>query len=143
MDWYGVEIWGRTTANVVAGLTLATCVVLLYAAYKMGLRRLAGAKMKELNTNYAKVHSLASYEVKGNINFHVELLQEENVVFQIVDKDDNVIKLLVDEKMNPGNYPISWDSTTLPDGVYFYQMITDLQKITKVFRVKNLVKQDA
>ena len=41
------------------------------------------------------------------------------------------IETLVQEKLNPGSYSVSWKASGIPSGVYYYELKTDYYTETK------------
>ena len=130
--------WDRILINVIAGLSIITALYLLLIGYRYILNVIGTGKIRPSKVKYAELYTLLNNRsAQGEIQFLFILRSSTKVKFAIVDKDDSEVKLLVDEQRGPGNYPVSFDTTTVPDGVYFYQLKTDLQKITKVFKINN------
>ncbi len=130
--------WDRILINVIAGLSIITALYLLLIGYRYILNIIGTGKIRPSKVKYAELYTLLNNRsAQGEIQFLFILRSSTKVRFAIVDKDDSEVKLLVDEQRGPGNYPVSFDTTTVPNGVYFYQLKTDLQKITKVFKINN------
>lgn len=55
-----------------------------------------------------------------NINF--EISKPGYVSLKIFDVIGNEIKSLVSETKSPGSYNVSWDASSFPSGVYFYEL---------------------
>ena len=51
--------------------------------------------------------------------------KKNNVKIEVFDLLGRAIKILVNDKFNPGTYDVEFDATELPSGVYYYQMTTD------------------
>ncbi|MDA8714561.1 hypothetical protein N9M27_01660 [Flavobacteriales bacterium] len=130
--------WDRVLINVVAGLSILAAIYLLLIGYRYLLNIISTGKVKANNTQFAELYTLINNQTaKGQIQFYFILKTAANVKFSIVDKDENELNVLIDEEREPGDYPVEFDTKTLPDGIYFYQLKTEIQKITKVFKVKN------
>jgi hypothetical protein len=130
--------WDRILINVIAGLSIITAFYLLLIGYRYILNVIGTGKIRPSKVKYAELYTLLNNRsAQGEIQFLFILRSSTKVRFAIVDKDDSEVKLLIDEQREPGNYPVSFDTTTVPNGVYFYQLKTDLQKITKVFKINN------
>ncbi len=130
--------WDRILINVIAGLSIITALYLLLIGYRYILNVIGTGKIRPSKVKYAELYTLLNNRsAQGEIQFLFILRSSTKVRFAIVDKDDSEVKLLVDEQRGPGNYPVSFDTTTVPDGVYFYQLKTDLQKVTQVFKINN------
>ncbi|MBT5404257.1 MAG: hypothetical protein HOL28_12485 [Crocinitomicaceae bacterium] len=130
--------WDRVLINVVAGLSILAAIYLLLIGYRYLLNIISTGKIKGKNTQFAELYTLLNNQTaKGQIQFYFILKAATNVKFSIVDKDENELNVLIDEEREAGDYPVEFDTKTLPDGIYFYQLKTELQEITKVFKVKN------
>jgi hypothetical protein len=130
--------WDRILINVIAGLSIISALYLLLIGYRYLLNVIGTGKIRPNKVKYAELYTLLNNRSsQGEVQFLFILRSPTKVRFAIVDKDDNEIKVLVNEQRGPGNYPVSFNTTTVPNGVYFYQLKTDLQKITKVFKINN------
>ena len=132
--------WDRVLLNIVAGLSIVAALYLLLIGYRYLLNIISTGKIKGRNTQFSELYTLLNNRsAKGQVQFYFILKVTSNVKFSIVDKDDKELRTLVDEERQPGNYPVEFDTNSLPDGIYFYQLKTEIQKITKVFKVNNSV----
>jgi hypothetical protein len=57
--------------------------------------------------------------------------KESSVQLTIYDALGREIEKLVQEKLNPGSYSVSWIASTHPSGVYYYELKTDSYTETK------------
>lgn len=53
------------------------------------------------------------------------------VSLKVFDVSGEEVETLINEKMNPGKYQVSFDGSSFPSGVYFYQLLTDNYSGTK------------
>ncbi len=53
------------------------------------------------------------------------------ITLKIYDALGKEVTTLVNEKMNPGTYSVTWDASNYPSGVYFYKLIVNNQSIEK------------
>jgi len=57
------------------------------------------------------------------IRFNVGKLNlSEKVILEIFDVTGRRAGLLVNEKLQPGSYEVTWDATSLPSGMFFYRL---------------------
>jgi len=63
------------------------------------------------------------------INFQLPMFNE--VSLKVYDILGNEVSILVNEKLNAGNYSVQWDATGFPSGIYFYKIITNDFEETK------------
>lgn len=138
MEFFGPDATSRILSNVFAAIVVITALYLLRIGYRYLLNFLGTGKVKQLKTQYAELHTLVNNRsANGQLKFYFILKERTSVRFVIADQEDKVLKVLIDEDKTPGDYPVEFDSSELPDGVYFYQLITNKQKISKVFRIVN------
>ncbi|MEJ2615100.1 MAG: T9SS type A sorting domain-containing protein [Ignavibacteriaceae bacterium] len=72
----------------------------------------------ELSQNYPN-----PFNPSTNIRFQIP--KTEFVTLNIYNTLGRKIATLVNEEKQPGNYEITWNSSGLPSGIYFYQIKTD------------------
>jgi len=69
-------------------------------------------------------------------DIHFQLMQDENVRLEIYDQFGKHIKTLLNERMETGEYKVTWDSGNVPDGQYLVRIVTptfsDVKMISKV-----------
>lgn len=136
------ELWGsgtvgRITVNVIWAISFLVAAYLLYIAYKKVLNLIATGKVKKVTVKYAELFDVNPPYAKGEIQFGFKLPEKMEVKFRIVNRDDDLIKDLKNGELQEGIYPILFDTNSIADGEYYYQIITDVQKTSKKFFVVN------
>ena len=136
------ELWesgtvGRITANVIWAISFLVAAYLLYVAYKKVLNLIATGKVKTVTVKYAELFDVNPPYAKGEIQFGFKLPEKMEVEFRIVNRDDDLIKDLKKGELEEGVHPILFDTNSIADGEYYYQIITDVQKTSKKFFVVN------
>ena len=136
------ELWGsgtvgRITANVIWAISFLVAAYLLYVAYKKVLNLIAFGKVKKVIVKYAELFDVNPPYAKGEIQFGFQLPEKMDVQFRIVNRDDDLIKELKNGELEEGVYPILFDTSSIADGEYYYQIITNSQKTSKKFFVVN------
>jgi hypothetical protein len=58
----------------------------------------------------------------GITNYEFRITNEERVTITIFDLLGREVTTVVDEKLNPGQHTIRWNSGDLPSGIYFYKV---------------------
>ena len=74
--------------------------------------------------------TIANYSLSQNFSnpfnptttFRYSVPQLSKVVIKVFDILGEQIKILMDEEKSAGTYELSWNTTYLPRGVYFYQL---------------------
>ena len=136
------ELWGsgtvgRIAVNVIWAISFLVAAYLLYVTYKKVLNLIATGKVKKVTVKYAELFDVNPPYAKGEIQFGFKLPEKMEVKFRIVNRDDDLIKELKNGELEEGVYPILFDTNSIVDGEYYYQIITDFQKTTKKFFVVN------
>lgn len=136
-DLWGSGPIGRIVVNFIYGISILIAIYLLYIAYKKILLLIKGPEKIKTTVSYASVYDLANPYATGMIQFGIEIPEKMNVLFQIVNRDDEVLAVLHEGELEAKSHPIHFDTTTLPDGEYYYQLIGPHQKNTKKFFIVN------
>ena len=136
-ELWGSGIVGRITMNVIWAISFLVAAYLLYVAYKKVLNLIATGKVKKVTVKYAELFDVNPPYAKGEIQFGFKLPEKMEVEFRIVNRDDDLIKDLKKGELEEGVYPILFDTNSIADGEYYYQIITDVQKTSKKFFVVN------
>lgn len=132
------DLMTKIMVNVIAALALLTAIYLLIIGYRFLLNYIGTGKLKPTNVKYAELHTIVNNKsASGEVNFYFTLPETTKIRFVIADANDNVVQELINEEKKEGGHTVSLDSTLLPNEIYFYQLHTDLQKISKVFKIEN------
>lgn len=129
--------WGRILANVIVGLSIAVALYLLYIAYRKLIAAYGRGKKKKVTVKYATVFELKPPFAKGKVQFGFELEEPTEVEFNILDRNDQVVAQLHKGRLNAGIHPLLFDSTAYPNNIYYYQFVSDVQKVSKKFIIDN------
>jgi photosystem II stability/assembly factor-like uncharacterized protein len=69
------------------------------------------------------------FNPKSNIKFQIAKSGDVKlVIFDVLGRE---VTTLVNEKLSPGTYEVTWDGSSYPSGVYFYELITQDYSQTK------------
>ena len=72
--------------------------------------------------------------MKTALNVYIEPLPVQIRVYDVLGKE---VAVLVNEKLRPGTYKITWDASNYPSGVYFYKLTTaDYNQTKKMVLLK-------
>lgn len=139
------ELWesgtsGRIIANVIWAVSFVVALYLLYISYKMLMRRFSRGKVKKVTVKYATLYDLHPPYAKGEVQFGFELPEEMEITFHIVNRKDEIQAELKKGKLEKGIYPVLFNTNNLPDGEYYYQLISEVQKNSKKFFIVNKQK---
>jgi photosystem II stability/assembly factor-like uncharacterized protein len=75
----------------------------------------------EVPDNY-NLHQNYPNPFNPSTNIKFEILKNENVTLSVYDMLGREISTLVNEKMQPGTYEVTFDGSNLPSGAYFYRL---------------------
>ena len=136
------ELWnsgttGRIFVNIIWAISFLVAAYLLYIAYRQFMRAFSRGKVKKVTVKYAELYDLNPPYAKGEVQFGFEVPGKMEVTLQIIDKKDNIMDVLMKGTYEKGVYPVLFDTSKLPDGEYYYQLITEVQKNTKKFFIVN------
>lgn len=97
-----------------------------YTTEPIGIRPISSEIPKGflLNQNYPN-----PFNPKTIINFKIPF--SNYVKFVIYDALGRELTALVNEKLKPGVYEVSWDASNYPSGIYFYKIITENFALSK------------
>lgn len=125
-NWVEIGMW------ILIVLSIATIAILFYRRLLMRLNR------DNMNTaDYCVLYSLENDTVKGDVELYFTTEQKRNAKIVLMDSDLVELKLIKEGEFTSGGNIVRFDTTTVPDGDYYYALITDNQKTTKKMRVKN------
>jgi hypothetical protein len=115
--------------NSLAILFTICAILVLYIAYKELLRRLGkGAVVKE---DYAVLYGLEKPRITGEVEFYFTMNQSRHMTFSLLDAAMQEIHVLADKEYASGGHIVRYDTTNLPDGIYFYCLRSSNQKTMK------------
>lgn len=113
-------------------LSLFALFIIVYWAY------LKHKERKRIpHEKFDKLYYLGEEALTGTIQFTFILRRDEYVVFKISDLNGDDIDVLLAKNLPKGKHQISWNSKELPNGEYFYVLITYYQKISKRMKIEN------
>lgn len=134
--WYS-GTWGRILANVIIGVSAFVAIYLLYITYRKLIALYGRGKKKKVTVKYATVFELKPPFAKGTVQFGCELEEPTEIEFNILDRNDKLVEQLFKGKLETGIHPFLFDSTKFSNNIYYYQYVSEVQKINKKFIIDN------
>lgn len=136
------ELWfsgtlGRILANVIVGISALVALYLLYITYRKLIAVYGRGRKKKVTVKYANVFELKPPFAKGTVQFGFELLEPAQVEFNILDRNDALVEQLHTGELDSGIHPLLFDSSKYPNNIYYYQFVSDVQKVSKKFIIDN------
>lgn len=125
-----------TFGKVVIGvLCISLAILILAIAYRKLLAYLGkGTPPKE---DYCVLHSLEKNPAKDEVSFYFTAEKEKSVQLNILDENYTLVKEIKNDLCHIGGNVIRFQSTELPNGNYYYCLVTDNQKTLKKMTIAN------
>jgi amino acid permease len=117
--------------TVVGWVSLA--IIVFFIFYRILLQRMKRSVM--LQDKYIRLDPFEGEKAVGEVQFFFTAEEEKQVQFRIYDKKGEQEMVLKDEVVKKGGHVVNFDSTKLPNGIYFYEIKTPNQKTSKVIEI--------
>jgi hypothetical protein len=115
-------------------LFISLLIVLCFIAYRLLLKKLSGGKPSP--DAFCILYSLENNPASGEIEFYFVSPGTIKIEFSIWKEDDKILELSNDY-FNKGGHIIRFDSRLLPNGEYFFGIVSSNQKTIKRFSIQN------
>jgi hypothetical protein len=116
-------------------LLISLAVIIFIIAYKKLLSFLSKGEIPE--DKYCELYSLEANPASGKIEFFFTSEEEREVSFELLNQDRTLNQTLLQGKCKVGGNIVYFDSSSLLNGVYFYQLKTDNQQTIKKIQILN------
>lgn len=116
-------------------LTVSLAVIVLIIAYKKLLAYMSKGEIP--NEKYCVLTSLENDPVSGEIEFYFTTDEEKLVHLELLNPDLSLNREISTKTHKIGGHIIRFDSTSTPNGSYFYQLRTDNQQTKKKMNIFN------
>ena len=131
-----IVLFGYSVGKVLVGvLFISLAILVLTIAYRKLLAYLG--KGSAIAEDYCVLYSLEEQPSKGEIEFYFTSKIARKVTFQIINLDFSLVQVLQEKQVTAGGNIVRFDSTTITNGEYFYQLVSENQKTMKKFVVNN------
>lgn len=114
------------------GITLG--LFLAYQAYKYYIGRV---KKSLPFIPRIILHSLENAIAKGEILFHFEIKETQEIILEICDENSQTVKILLQKSLDEGSHTCSFNTKEISNGKYFYRLKGEKQEIMKRVEVVN------
>ena len=110
-------------------------ILFIIILYRLLIKRLSRGRY--VQEHFCVLYPLDINPSSGEIPFYftTELVKTIRLT---IENDTETIKELANQEFGIGGHIIRFDSTTLPNGLYFYCLKTDIQETKKKFRITNV-----
>lgn len=127
---------GTSWYDVLIGVLYVSISLLVASiAYKRLLRYFGSGSVR--HEGYCQLDSLEISPAKGELAFYFTSTVERPYQLLVLDNEMNEFMEIVAQDCKIGGNIISFDSSRLPNGDYFYCLKTDNQKVSKKMTVLN------
>lgn len=127
---------GLSFVKIALGVLYTSITIIVgYILY----RRLLAYLNKDVpsTAGYCFLNALEQDPVRGELEFCFSSEESKLITFEILNSVYDPIETIISKEFKPGQHILRFDSTKLPDGVYYYQLKTDNQQTMKKMRVSN------
>ncbi len=123
-------------SQLIISLIISLSVILLAIAYRWYIRRTA-SQQRVAPEKFAVLHGLEFHPAVGELELYFTLLNPRKVAIDLLDENWNLLQVIKEAEYEAGGHIVRFDTKTVPDGLYFYQLRTDNQKTTKKMLINN------
>ena len=114
-------------------ITLALLIIII--AYRKMLTYFG--KSAPASEDFCILYGLDTHPAKGEIEFYFTTNRKRTIILEILKDDLTPFSIIQEKEVDEGGHIIRFDSTTIQNGTYFYQLRTDNQKTMKRFTISN------
>lgn len=127
---------GFTFMDVVFGVLYSTLGILVVVlGYRYILRRLSKGSIEK--KDYCELYTLEMDPAHGELPFYFTSEIQRQVRLLLLDEKMELLKEIAAFECKVGGNIVRFDSSTLNDGVYYYSLETENQKVMKKMYVYN------
>jgi hypothetical protein len=119
----------------IAILSVSLALFILFLGYRKLLNYFG--KDQPNKEDYCVLYSLEDNPSIGTISFYFTAEKVRNVALHLLDEKYELVTVLSEKECTVGGNIIRFDSNTVPNGNYYYALITDNQKTVKKMAVHN------
>ncbi len=120
--------------RIIDFLVISLIIVVVIILYRLLLKKLSKDKVNM--ESFCTLYSLEKNPVSGEVEFYFVSPDMIKVEFSIWRENEKVLELRNDY-YKQGGHIIRFDSKSLPDGEYFFGLVTSKQRTVKRFKIQN------
>jgi hypothetical protein len=120
--------------RIIDFLVISLIIVVVIILYRLLLKRLSKDKVNM--ESFCTLYSLEKNPVSGEVEFYFVSPDMIKVEFSIWRENEKVLELRNDY-YKQGGHIIRFDSQSLPNGEYFFGLVTSKQRTVKRFKIQN------
>jgi len=123
-------------SKVIIGILLTSITLLiLVIAYKKLLARLG--KGNPIKEEYCVLYSLEESPSSKEVSFYFTSNSERHIELSLLTNELTTLQIIAEKTVKEGGHITRFDTTTIPNGTYYYCLKTDNQKTMKKMIVAN------
>ena len=132
MVWLVLDI-----ARIITNIGWVSLFLLVFfIGYRLLLKRMKAGRANP--ADFVTLHPLEKIPARGKIQFYFSLGAPKEVTILIYASVGEYREELVSKNFSKGSHLISFDTQKVVDGIYYYELKTNNQKISRVMEIKNL-----
>ncbi len=116
-------------------LLVSILVILGYIAYKKLLSRMGKDELDK--AKYAKLYSIERQPANGHVELFYELEEDKEAEVVLLNMKMETLLSIDKRAAKKGGNKVMFDTTSVENGRYFFELQTDNQKSAKTLIVKN------
>lgn len=116
-------------------LLVTITILILYIAYKKLLARMG--KNEIVQAKYATLYSIERQPASGEVEFFYELEENKEVEIVLLNMQMEELASIDKRAAKIGGNKVKFDTRTVENGRYFFELRSDNQKTAKTLIVKN------
>jgi hypothetical protein len=120
--------------NLIDFLFISLFIIVAIILYRLLLRKLSKGKVDM--DSFCTLYSLEKNPVSGEVEFYFVSPDMIKVEFSIWKENEKVFELKNDY-FKKGGHIVRFESTSIPDGEYFFGLVTSNQRTVKRFKIQN------
>ena len=131
-----IILMGFSVMKVVLGvLGITLGLLLITIAYKKFLVYIG--KREIAPDDYCVINELETFPSKGEVEFYFTSKKKRNVLINLLNNDLSFHSKIYEKEISEGGNIARFDTTSVPNQTYFYELETENQKTMKKFTIQN------
>ena len=110
-------------------------ILFIIVLYRLLIKRLSQGRY--VQEHFCILYPLDINPSSGEIPFYFATELVKSIRLTIENEEGTILEL-ANQEFEVGGHIIRFDTTTLPNGLYFYCLKTDIQETKKKFRITNV-----
>lgn len=124
------------TQALLGFLYVSITIIVLVILYRLLLKRLSRNHISK--TAYCRLSPLENNPAKGTIEFFFITNEPKEVSFEILNNDYQPVQTILSrQNFDKGQHIVRFDTTSVSNGNYFYQLKTPNQQVIRRMEIHN------